>query len=306
MKTKRIILAVTAVVFIFQVNALAGRPLEPISLDGSLYVSDASMGGFIRCAPGSLVPTDFHLGIGAGFAQVSNQGELFFGDGDNVWRIKNNWSRFRYSGEDQSEFIVPAKDELFSINYAHIGNLKDRNGDGFLDEFSETEHLINANMSALAFKGQDYSTMYFVKTGTNMMFSAPPVVGASATMVAFDPLLNNIHSMIYGIDGAFYALRGDGKNIIKISGDGSQVTQLLSISPLVEARQLVWGPDNNLYVADRGAGNIFRISMQNYNATALFQQGLFTDPRGIAFATPEPATLLLLGLGGLFLRKRKV
>jgi DNA-binding beta-propeller fold protein YncE len=69
-------------------------------------------------------------------------------------------------------------------------------------------------------------------------------------------------------------------------------------------RGLAFDSSGNLFEADAGSGNIYEFTPDGVQST--FASGL-NHPAGLAFqSVPEPVTLLLLGLGGLaIVRKRR-
>ena len=65
---------------------------------------------------------------------------------------------------------------------------------------------------------------------------------------------------------------------------------------------LAFDGSGNLYVANQGNNTIEKFNSSGIGT--IFASGVST-PTSIAVQIPEPATLFLLTLGGLFLRKRK-
>jgi len=185
-------------------------------------------------------------------------------------------------------------------------NIFDLNNDGQANGYNEAKRYISAtNVNTLAFKGQNFSTVYFIQSNTGIMFQSPWQENGVPTLFAVNSLLQNTKFLTYHSNGNFYALKDN--NILQISGDGSIISMLFGAgqSPLLTPVQLTVGYDNNLYVADDGRDNLFKISPTTLEATALLQAGLFNNLRGVAIeAIPEPAMIAMLGLGGLTLLRR--
>ena len=162
--------------------------------------------------------------------------------------------------------------------------------------------IVQTNVSGFTFKDNDYSQVYFVQDSTDTLFTAPTVANASTQFITSNSDLDGLFSMTYR-DGYFYGLNPYQDNILRISEDGSSMSFIMSDSPLIEPRQMTWGLDDQLYVLDSGADNVFRVNPSTGDWSMVFSAGTLSNPVGIAFV-PEPATLGLLVMGGLLLLRR--
>ena len=290
---------------------------NPLPANGNIYVSDSAIGGVIEIDGSTYQAVGFHMGIPTGDLRFSPSNALYVNNGDNRYNIHPDFSYHTYNTNEQPQTgswmlrddrtLITATMGGAEINGGLI-NIYDANNDGQANGYNEAVRYIPAtNVQTFAFKGQDYSTVYFIQHTTGLMYQAPWQDSGTPTLFATNALLqdSSIKFLSYHSNGNFFALKGN--NILLISGDGSQVSLIYDSepSPLSDPVQLTIGPDDQLYVADNGLDNLLKISPDGQTVSELLQEGLFTNLRGAAIAIPEPATLALLLIGGLALLSRR-
>ena len=292
--------------------------IDPLSANGNMYVADSAIGGIIEIDRNTLTPVGFHLNIPTGDLQFSPSNALYVNNTDNRYNVHPDFSYHTYNTNEQprtgswhlrdDRTLITATMGGAEINGGLI-RIYDANDDGQANGYSEAQRYISASgVQTFAFKGQDYSKIYFVQYTTGLMFQAPWQSSGTPTLFANNPLLQGqgaVEFLSYHPNGNFYAL--NNTNILQISGDGSSISQIFTPgqSPLSNPVQMIIAPDGNLYVADDGHDNLFRISPDGLEVSALLQEGLFTSLRGVAIAIPEPATVGLLLAGLLVVAARR-
>jgi len=110
----------------------------------------------------------------------------------------------------------------------------------------------------------------------------------------------------FGQDGQLYLTDRYGNNIRRYDGTtGLPIDVFASGGNLDTPFGLCFGPDRNLYVSDVGNGSIKRyngLTGEFIDEFVSSGSGGLLQPNYLVF-TPEPATLLLLGLGAAIIRK---
>ena len=308
--TKKSIILVVALissVLAISTNASA-REAQPMPSTPKMFISDSGYGSLIEVNPSTFALGSFHFGLGTGALEVSPLNELCQADYDNIWLIKPDWTRHRWAGHDNDGQYTVVDTESLYLSRASEGldYQVDLNNDDYLSEFDyggERVVIVQTNVSGFTFKGSDYSQVYFVQDTTNTLFTAPTTASAPSQFITSNNDLDGLFSMTYR-DGYFYGLNPHQDNILRIAEDGSSMSFIMSDSPLSEPRQMTWGLDGLLYVADSGADNVFRVNPITGDWSAVFAAGTLSNPVGLAFV-PEPATLSLLLIGGMALLRRR-
>jgi sugar lactone lactonase YvrE len=134
-------------------------------------------------------------------------------------------------------------------------------------------------------------TIYkFTPGGTQSTFAS----GLNTNFLAFDSASN-----LFVSDGGSGVPKSG--NIYKFTPDGTRST---FASGLFTPFGLAFDSDGNLFVADSGHQSIYKYMPDGTRSTFASITGW--SPYALAFQpVPEPATLLLLGLGAVLLRKPK-
>ena len=141
---------------------------------------------------------------------------------------------------------------------------------------------------------------------------APPAIvkvapgGGSSTTFASG--LFNPQALAFDSSGNLYVSESSNGDVVKVTPGGSKSTFASGLSTPIG---LAFDSSGNLYVAEGSAGGIVKVTPGG--SKSVFASG-FSSPRFIAFAatgSPEPSSLLLvglgaLGLGGLERRRRRI
>jgi outer membrane protein assembly factor BamB len=113
--------------------------------------------------------------------------------------------------------------------------------------------------------------------------------------------------LTFGPDGNLYVSDIDTDRVIRYNGiSGEFIDTFASGGSLDHPFGLTFGIDGNLYVSSEGSNSVKRydgITGAFIDDFVISGSGGLLMPTYNLFVIPEPATLLLLGLGGLLIKK---
>jgi len=126
------------------------------------------------------------------------------------------------------------------------------------------------------------------------------VSGGSGGLI--DPL-----DIVFGPDDNLYVSNRYGENVLRYDGTTGEFMDVFAAATASHPWGIAFSPNGSLYVSVHNQDNILQ-----YNGTTGAFVGEFVpagygglDQPSHLLVTPEPTTLLLLGLGGLMLRRKR-
>ncbi len=203
----------------------------------------------------------------------------------------STWALVKAS-EDSAYMVERYSDTLYTVSLNDASTL--------LSVPLDRDVEINPRGLAISPKG----ILYGLFSG-NELRTIEPATGETTFVATVDIPL--IESFAFAPDGTLYAGTDNGGKLYTIDVDtGSSSFIAETICPDIDA--LTYAPDGFLYAADSRAGTVadlYRIDPLTGESFNLGTTGI-TELNGL-LAIPEPATFLLLSLGGMaLLRSRRM
>lgn len=273
---------------VFYVANYGDNTISQVTMSGSssTYLS----GGYIN-RPFGLATDGTHLAVSnlvsgsAGSAYVS-----VFGGGDFSVQLGLNTPR--------------------GVAYDSNGGLYIADGDAHLvyldDAFGlHTYTGLISNPYAMVMDAQN--NLYLSSPSQKMIIKITPgqypVPAENLSVYAQDDLINFATGMAFGSDGSLYVASQGNQSILKIApggGDGS-VSQFYTSGDSFPIG-IALDEQDNVYFTDVQNNQIIKVTQGG--EASVFATG-FSQPAGLLFVVPEPGTLALVALSGVFFLRRR-
>jgi sugar lactone lactonase YvrE len=233
----------------------------------------------------------------------------------NLYATFNSNSIVRYNSNGKRYLFATLTSSPKGIAFDNSDNLYAATDNGYVDTIEKFDSSGNETTFAsgidgaprsLAFNG---SSCFYTVDGSNIL-----KIDMSGNVSTFASGLssNYLHGLACDSIGNLYAafeskVPGNNSTIIRFDSSGNYTT---FASGLYMPFGLAFDNNNNLYVTDMdSSGEIgsrgIILKFDPSGNGSVFATGLDDSPTAIAIYVPEPASMMILALGGLILRRKK-